>query len=314
MSWNGGSDVRDVAIICGPTAAGKSAIAMALAAQSGAVIVSADSRQIYRSFDIGTAKPSAHDRSVVTHEGIDVVEPIHRYSAAQWVEHASLWLANADAKGSPVVIVGGTGFYLRALETPLFESPPLAQDSRAAVLAELDLMSTDQLREQCLATDPGRAHLGRTQLLRALEVFRLTGRPLSTWLHENQRTSTVRGHYLLVDPGAELQRRITSRVHQMLDIGWEAEIETLARSVPDSAPAWNACGYSLLRQALTGTMSRDAAIERTIIDTRQYAKRQRTWFRHQLPPERVTTLDPTRVDAQQRAIDWWRTLAPSETQ
>ena len=304
--------MRDVAIICGPTAAGKSAIAMALAARSGALLISADSRQIYRGFDIGTAKPSMADRAAVPHCGIDIVVPSERYSAARWAESATTWLRAAALREQPVIIVGGTGFYLRALEEPLFQSPPLDPARRREVLVALEAASTESLRERCRAIDPARAELGRTQLLRALETFELTGRPLSAWLAERARPSDVRAHYLIVDPGAVLRERIASRVQQMLDAGWEREVKRLTHSVPADAPAWNACGYAMLRSAQSGELSRDAAIERTVIDTRQYAKRQRTWFRHQLPVDRVTRLDPTAPDALARAQTWLDAVSLTE--
>ena len=313
MSSIGGSDVRDIAVICGPTAAGKSALAMALAASTGARLISADSRQVYRRFDIGTAKPSQADRTLVSHCGIDVVDPVERYSAAQWCESALRWIAESDAAKQPVIVVGGTGFYLRALEEPLFESPTVDAAERARVLAALDLLDTSTLRTRCTTVDAERAHLGRTQLLRALETFELTGRRLSEWLVERARPAVVRPQYLLVDPGHVLRARIAGRVAQMLDDGWEAEVAVLARDVSDQAPAWNACGYAMLRAAQAGTMARGDAIERTIIDTRQYAKRQRTWFRHQLPADRVTLLDPTAPDAGTRAAQWLESVSPSES-
>ncbi len=296
--------MRDVAIICGPTAAGKSAIAMTLARETGAVLISADSRQVYRGFDIGTAKPDRADRDAVRHLGIDIVDPTERYSAAAWSASALIWLDECEASGRRAIIVGGTGFYLKTLEAPLFESPSLDPVRRAALLAELDAVPTEELRRRCKAIDPVRAHLGRTQLLRALEIEALTGRPLSVWLTERARPPAVRAHYLLVDPGAVLRDRVTERVDAMLAAGWEREVAALASTVPADAPAWNACGYGALRAALAGAMRRDAAIERTVIDTRQYAKRQRTWFRHQLPTDRVTTLDPTAASAPARAQEW----------
>ena len=285
---------------------------MALAARSGALLISADSRQIYRGFDIGTAKPSMADRAAVPHCGIDIVVPSERYSAARWAESATTWLRAAALREQPVIIVGGTGFYLRALEEPLFQSPPLDPARRREVLVALEAASTESLRERCRAIDPARAELGRTQLLRALETFELTGRPLSAWLAERARPSDVRAHYLIVDPGAVLRERIASRVQQMLDAGWEREVKRLTHSVPADAPAWNACGYAMLRSAQSGELSRDAAIERTVIDTRQYAKRQRTWFRHQLPVDRVTRLDPTAPDALARAQTWLDAVSLTE--
>lgn len=285
---------------------------MELARRTGAVLISADSRQVYRGFDLGTAKPSSADQSLVPHRGLDVIEPTQRYSAADWSDSALGWIADAGACGQPVIVVGGTGFYLRALDAPLFDAPPLDPERRQEVLAALDVLSTDALRQRCLEVDPARAALGRTQLLRALEIFMLTGRPLSVWMVENARAPLVQARYLLVDPGAVLRDRIAGRVAQMLAQGWEAEVERLAEAIPRDAPAWNACGYAMLRSALEGGMSRADAIERTIIDTRQYAKRQRTWFRHQLPAARVTPLDPASPDALSRAVTWLDTASLSE--
>ena len=312
MSLSGGLDVRDVAIICGPTAAGKSAIAMALAARTGALLISADSRQIYRRFDIGTAKPSLADRAAVSHWGIDVAAPTQRYSAALWVAGATEVMQDALHREQPVIIVGGTGFYLRVLEEPLFASPPMDPVKRAAVLTALETETTEALRERCRATDPLRAELGRTQLLRALETYELTGRPLSAWLTERARPAEVRAHYLVVDPGATLRDRIASRVHSMLANGWEAEVAQLALEFPGDAPAWKACGYAMLRSALDGDVARSAAIERIIIDTRQYAKRQRTWFRHQLPAGRVTALNPDAPEASDCAQSWLDAVSLTE--
>ena len=312
MNSTGGLDVRDVAVICGPTAAGKSAIAMALAVRTGALLISADSRQVYRHFDIGTAKPSAADQATVAHMGIDLVEPTARFSAAEWTSRTLAWLDDADRHGRPVIIVGGTGFYLRALEEPLFDAPALDPDERAQLLATLAALTTDDLRRRCAAIDPSRAHLGRTQLLRALEIHGLTGRPLSEWMIERARPAAIRGHYLVVDPGATFRENIAVRVGEMLLAGWEAEIAALIRDVPPDAPAWNACGYDELRAAQLGAVSRAVAIERTVIATRQYAKRQRTWFRHQLPVDRVTRLDPATHDARSRALAWFESATLSE--
>ena len=305
-------DVRDVAVICGPTAAGKSSVGMAIARQTDAAIIGADSRQVYRGFDIGTAKPSAADRESVVHRGIDIIAPTERYSAARWAESAHEWLAESESASRRAIVVGGTGFYLRALDVPLFVSPPLDAEARAQVQAALGVSPTEALRARCLEIDPARAHLGRTQLLRALEIFELTGRPLSTWQRESAPSPVVRLHYLLVDPGDVLRSRIAERIDAMFTAGWETEVETLSTSVASDAPAWNACGYSLVRAMLAGDLSRRDAVERSVIATRQYAKRQRTWFRHQLPSGSVTLLDPDAPGSTGRAMAWFESVSMSE--
>ena len=304
--------MRDVAVICGPTAAGKSALALGIAARTGAAIVSADSRQVVRRFDVGTAKPTAAERARVLHFGLDVVEPTERYSAARFHDDALGWLAECDAAGRPAIVVGGTGFYLRALEQPLFAEPPLDPAARAALERELADLPVPALRERVARLDPPLAHLGRTQLLRAIEVATLTGRPLSHWHRDAARAATLRLRWLVVDPGAALADRIERRIHAMLDAGWEREVAALVADVPGDAPAWKACGYDLLREAALGVRTRADAIARTVIDTRQYAKRQRTWFRNQLDEARVLRLDPGAPGALDRALAWWRTLHPEE--
>ena len=292
-------------MICGPTAAGKSALALALAERYGATVISADSRQIYRAFDVGTAKPTAEERRRVPHRGVDLVAPTERYSAAEWAAAAAGWLAEAAAAGRPAVIVGGTGFYVRALTNPLFESPPLDAERRGALQRALAPLSTPELRRWAERLDPVRAHLGRAQLLRAVELALLTGVPLSAWHRQAARAPGVRARYLVVDPGASLPARIRQRVEDMVASGWEDEVRSLARWVPPDAPAWNATGYAAVRELVAGVVRRDVAVERIATDTWRYARRQRTWFRHQLPAPAVTPLDPSAPDAVERAARWW---------
>ena len=298
----------ELRIICGPTAAGKSALALSLAEREPTTVISADSRQIYRRFDIGTAKPTAAERRRVPHRGIDIADPTERHSAAAWAEAATRWVAEATAAQRTPVVVGGTGFYLRALAMPLFEEPPLDADRRAALARVLDPMTTPELRRWCEELDPARAHLGRTQLLRAIEIAVLTGRPISAWHREHPRRPTVRARWLVVSPRspAALAHRIEERATSMVRAGWEEEVRELMQTVPEDAPAWNATGYRTVRERVRGILTRDAMLARIIVETRQYAKRQRTWFLHQLPSELVTRIDPGDDRASDMAIHWWR--------
>ncbi|MEX2177126.1 MAG: tRNA (adenosine(37)-N6)-dimethylallyltransferase MiaA, partial [Gemmatimonadaceae bacterium] len=281
-----------VPVICGPTASGKNAVAMWLSLRREITIISADSRQIYRGFDIGTAKPSAEDQARVPHRGVDVAEPTERYSAAQWGSLARTAIHDAIAAGRQPVIVGGTGFYIGALFQPLWEQPSLDPDRREAVQRVLDAQSTDELRRWCAALDPDRAHLGRAQLLRAVEIALLTGERLSHLHVTRARPTEWRGSYLLVDPGMELPSRIVARASAMFDAGWPEEVRRLMDLVPEDAPAWHASGYDAVRDLVRvgGAITSTAALERVVIETRQYAKRQRTWFRHQLAREDVRRL------------------------
>jgi tRNA dimethylallyltransferase len=294
---NDASDAAETAsagilVICGPTAAGKTAIALRLAEQEPSTIVSADSRQVYRGFDVGTAKPTASELSRVPHLGIDVAEPATRYSAAVWAEHADRWIEEAITARRRPIVVGGTGLYLRALFEGLFEEPPLDSRQRERLEPLLGVLPLDELRRWTSQLDPERAHLGRTQLLRSIEIALLTGRRLSALHRERPRTPRWRPRYLVVDPGPVLADRIAARIDEMLAHGWADEVRRLMQTIPADAPAWNATGYDAVRRFVRGEASIDEIRERVLIDSRQYAKRQRTWFRHQLPERAVTRVNP----------------------
>lgn len=295
-----------IPVIIGPTAAGKSQLAMKLAGAVGATIVVADSRQVYRGFDVGTAKPSADDQRRVPHRGIDLVDPGTRFSAAEWASAAHSSIADVRACGRPALIVGGTGFYVRALVEPLHDAPVLPVDRRMALDAVLSGKATAELQRWCAALDPARAHLGRTQLLRAIETALLTGQRLSGFHQTGASAPRVEARYLVVDPGRELADRIGRRVHHMIAAGWLNEVRRLMEHVAPTAPAWSATGYDAMRGVVAGSTRLDEAIQRVTVATRQYAKRQRTWCRHQLPAGSVTFLNPTLADADERALAWWQ--------
>jgi tRNA dimethylallyltransferase len=297
----GASRVR---VICGPTAAGKSAIAAGLALEYGAAILSADSRQIYRGFNIGTAKPVPSELKSIEHVGIDVADPGERYSASRWASVAMDWIAAHPQKAA--LVTGGTGFYIRALFDPLFAAPEIDAQARTRLEHFLNPMTLAELRRWCTAIDPSRAHLGRRQLVRAIEIALLTGTRISE-LHATSNTAaSIVPAYLLVDPGQSLAQRIESRVDRMIGNGWLEEVTALDAGVPENAPAWNASGYRVMRSVARGEVDLSAARERIIIETRQYAKRQRTWFRHQLGDAHVTRLDPDSPDAESLAQRWWK--------
>ncbi|MGH7652322.1 MAG: tRNA (adenosine(37)-N6)-dimethylallyltransferase MiaA [Gemmatimonadaceae bacterium] len=302
----GGASLR---IICGPTAAGKSCVALELAEWYDAAIVSADSRQVYCYFDIGTAKPSREECARVTHYGVDVIEPFDGYSAARWASDAEEWIECAREIDKTPVVVGGTGLYINALMTPLFDSPELDPEQRRELASKLEMKSLSELRLMCEELDPLRAHLGRTQLVRAIETVLLAGVRISD-LHAEQLGGTAvdsgfEAQYLIVDPGASLQARIESRIDDMISAGWADEVRHLVERVPPESPAWKASGYRTMRDHIEGKADLSSARERIIIETRQYAKRQRTWFRHQLPETAVTLLNPDDPRAGAIAREWW---------
>ena len=297
-------------IICGPTAAGKSDLALKLCETYNAAIVSADSRQIYCEFDVGTAKPTRDECARVTHYGIDVVEPDERYSAARWASAADEWIKRAGEIEKDAVVVGGTGLYIKALVDPLFNAPYQDPVQRAQLERELATMSVDDLRRWCKQLDPARAHLGRTQLLRAIETALLSGSRISD-LHSRHKAAKEieadgqRPAYLVVDPGSVLASRIEARVDRMVRAGWADEVRELMRTVSPDASAWKASGYVVMRSHVEGALDLSSARQRVIIETRQYVKRQRTWFRNQLPAAAVTHVNPDDPHALTIAREWW---------
>ena len=298
-------------IICGPTAAGKSDLALKLCETYNAAIISADSRQIYCEFDVGTAKPTREERARVTHFGIDVVEPYERYSAARWANEANVWIESAgEIEKDAVVVVGGTGLYIKAIVDPLFNAPEQDPIQRGQLERELATMSVADLRRWCKQLDPARAHLGRTQLLRAIETALLSGSRISDLHSRHNATKAIEDArqeptYLVVDPGDVLGSRIEARVDKMLGAGWVDEVRELMRSVSTDAPAWKASGYVVMRSHVEGALDLSSATQRVIIETRQYAKRQRTWFRNQLPATAVTYVNPDDPHALTIAREWW---------
>ncbi len=303
-----------IGVICGPTAAGKSAIALNVAIEYGATIISADSRQIYRGFDIGTAKPGPSELRIVPHRGIDVADPTERYSASAWATAAKGWIEEAKDSGRAPLVVGGTGLYIRALFHPLFDAPA-ADPGRREVLGQvMDRLPLAELRRWCRALDPGKASLGRTQLSRAIETALLAGEKLSELQRrsagvEAESEPAFSPHYLVVDPGSRLGGRVESRVDAMLDAGWTEEVRSLMGHVPEHAPAWKASGYRVVRALVAGHIDLSSARERVIIETRQYAKRQRTWFRHQLGAASVTRVDPDDPGCAAAVERWWKELS-----
>lgn len=280
-------DRRVLPVLVGPTAVGKTAVAAALAAHWPLAVISADSRQVYRGLDIGTAKPSAALRARVPHWGLDLVDPGERYSAGRYAREAAGWLDDLPAERQAVV-VGGTGFYVRALVDGLFHEPPLDPDRRAR-LRDL-LQGAHDLAAWAVRLDPAFPGGGRQRAARSVEVALLTGRPLSWWQRHAAAAGAITPWYVrLTVPRAVLRRRIGERTRAMLDAGFVAEVEgLLARGVPPDAPGLDGVGYREVVAHLGGTLAGTelpGAIERA---TARYAKRQETWFRHQLPSETLT--------------------------
>lgn len=203
------------------------------------------------------------------------------------------------------MVVGGTGFYLRALFTPLFEEPDIDPAQRTSVRDLLATMPPAEVKRWAEALDPPRAALGRAQRERAIEVALLTGRRISEWHLDRPRAVAMHARYLLIDPGKSLTEAIASRVDAMLAAGWLDEVRSLTARVASDARAWTATGYDTMRRVVAGELTLEQGRELVIVATRQYAKRQRTWFRHQLGGERVMRVDPRDPDAFDRAVAWF---------
>ncbi|HMO25274.1 MAG TPA: tRNA (adenosine(37)-N6)-dimethylallyltransferase MiaA [Tepidisphaeraceae bacterium] len=269
-------------VILGPTASGKSALALALAERWGAEIVSIDSMQVYREMDIGTAKPTLDEQRRVRHHLIDVVDPNETFTVARFVEQADAVIADARRRAVPLVLTGGTPMYYKALFEGLFEGPSADPDLRM----HLRSLPGEQLYDRLRKIDPAaaeRIHANDTKrLVRAIEVFELTGRRISEmqteWGGGARRHDAV--WFGLHWERDALNRRINARARQMIDAGWVDETLRLrARWGVLSDTARMAAGYMTLLRHLDGKLALDDAIEQIKIDTRQLARRQIKWFR-----------------------------------
>jgi tRNA dimethylallyltransferase len=273
-----------VAALVGATAVGKTAVALALAQSLGAEIVNADSLQVYRELDIGTAKPTAVERAQVVHHLIDVAEPPEPYDAARFCREGRAVLDDLTRRGVPPLVVGGTGLYLKALLGGLFAEGEPAPKVRERVRQELAALGLPALYARLSHWDPAtaaRLHPHDTyRIVRALEVIAAAGKPLSEFI-EAHRFQDVPYEVLklgLMLDREELYRRIELRVEVMLAAGWLDEIEGLLRRYPPDLKPLQALGYRHLINYLTGVWSWDEALTLLARDTRRYAKRQHTWF------------------------------------
>jgi tRNA dimethylallyltransferase len=287
-----------VPVLIGPTAVGKTAVALALTDYWPLEIISADSRQVYRRLDIGTAKPSIKERAKVPHHGVDVVEPGARYSAGHFARDAVGWLADIRARGKLPMIVGGTGLYVRALAEGLFTEPVLDPAKRRALDAWTARLEAIELLRWAARLDPGFRGGGRQRAARAIEVALLSGRPLSHWQQAARAQGSLDPWYIVLTvPRPVLHRRIARRAEEMIRRGLIEEVAAvLAEGHAANAPGLDGIGIKEAVEYLHGARGRETVAEAITIGTRQYAKRQQTWFRHQLAGS-VITLDATRPPA-----------------
>jgi tRNA dimethylallyltransferase len=284
------SRVRAV-LIAGPTASGKSVLAVELARATGGVVINADSMQVYRDLRIITARPTVEQEALASHRLYGHVDAAVNCSVGIWLDAAQAALADAEHDRRLPIFVGGTGLYFKALLRGLSAIPPVPQDVRDAIRARLEREGIEALHEELVQRDPvAGARLKprvRARIPRALEVLEATGKPIDEWhahgLPSLLKADEVRAIFLAPDR-AELHARIDQRFANMLDDGALDEVSALAsRNLDPMLPAMKALGVPPLLKHLRNEISRDEAVIQGSAETRQYAKRQFTWFRHQLP-------------------------------
>jgi tRNA dimethylallyltransferase len=284
-----------VPVLVGPTAVGKTAVAVALAAHLPLEIISADSRQVYRRLDIGTAKPGKKERARAPHHGLDLVDPGSRYSAGHFARDAVRWLADIRGRDKLPVVVGGTGLYVRALTEGLFAEPPLDAGKRRSLDAWTARLEPIELLRWAARLDPGFQGGGRQRAARAIEVALLSGHPLSYWQQAARAQGSLDPWYIvLTAPRPVLHQRIVRRAEEMVRRGLIEEVAAvLAEGHGPNTPGLDGIGIREAVEYLHGRRPRETVAQAIAIGTRQYAKRQQTWFRHQLTGN-VVTLDATR--------------------
>ncbi|HEY9453802.1 MAG TPA: tRNA (adenosine(37)-N6)-dimethylallyltransferase MiaA [Bradyrhizobium sp.] len=278
-------------LIAGPTASGKSALALELAQNAGGVVINTDSMQVYRDLRIITARPTAEEEARVPHRLYGHVDASVNYSAGAWVTDAGKVLSEVRAEKRLPIFVGGSGLYFKALTRGLSAVPPIPAEVRDAVRARLEHDGVEALHAELARWDPVSAERleprDRTRIARALEVIEATGRALTDWHREGLPPLLPRSEFsavFLAPERDQLYARIDARFDAMLASGALEEVGALAaRNLDPLLPAMKAHGVPALIRHLRGEITRDQAAEIGRADTRHYAKRQFTWFRHQLP-------------------------------
>ena len=274
-----------IIIISGPTATGKTATALSVAKTFGAEIINADSMQVYRYLDIGTAKPTREEQQKVPHHLLDVVEPDDPYHAGRFQSDADVLISDLGSRQKLPLIVGGTGLYIRSLLYGLCDLPEIQPEIRQQVQKELEKDGVESLYQHLKKVDPlvaGRlAPRDQVRIFRALEVYLATGRSIS-YFQEQHRFSRPKYSFLHLYLACErttLRQRIADRVQQMMTHGFLAEIRNLLdKGYSPELKSLQSIGYRQLILHLQGVLSLDEALRLIVRDTRRYAKRQNTWF------------------------------------
>lgn len=275
-----------ILILAGPTGAGKTQLAVWLAQRLPYELVSADSMQVYRGMEIGTAQPTEEELRGVPVHATGILEPDERFDVARFLEICDRAHADIEARGKTPLYVGGTGLYLRALRWGLFDQPEIPRKVRRELEEELEREGTEAMHARLAERDPelaGRiSERDRIRIVRGLEVALATGRPLSDWQRQWERREPRFPHRLVIltCPREVLVARIERRTRAMLEAGWIEEVERLLeRGYSPELHAFKALGYREIVDHLRGRLSRDELEEQIMIQTRRFAKRQMTWFR-----------------------------------
>ncbi len=278
--------MKSLVVICGPTASGKTALVEKLAEYVPVEVISADSRQVYKEMDIGTAKPPKGLMQRLPHHVVDVVSPAEHFSASRFVEMADAVYNDIVARGRVPVLVGGTGLYIRALEFGLCEAPEGDEELRTYLKRRLEEEGRNVLYRQLQEVDPVAARKIPPQdthrLLRYLEVYILTGRPISAFWEEHRRKLKPRYRMIKVYldvPFDALTIRIQERCRSMLEKGLLEEVDALVRKYGDKAPGLKTIGYREFVSVIKGVEHVENAFENFVRSTRAYARRQKTWFK-----------------------------------
>lgn len=310
-------------ILClaGPTASGKSATTLALAARTQIEVIAVDSATIYRQMNIGTAKPSQEERERIPHHLIDILDPSDTYSVAEFVTDAERIIADTLTRGHLPVLCGGTMMYFKALRDGLADLPQADLETRERIAQQAHEQGWPAMHQELMRVDPATASRlaphDSQRLQRALEIYRVSGVPMSQWLAQQQAARVDAAYdYITIslEPSdrAVLHDRIAQRFMQMMADGFLDEVRRLyeRKDLHAGLPSIRCVGYRQLWQHLEGKVDLGAAVEQAIAATRQLAKRQLTWLRSQ--PERIV-VDSLQGDAPQQVLQeaarWWPALA-----
>jgi tRNA dimethylallyltransferase len=277
--------IKNKVLILGVTAGGKGKLAFALAQKLGAEIISIDSMKVYRRMDIGTAKPSIEFRNQIKHYLIDVIEPSESFSVDTFLNLTEQAIKEIQSKNKPIVAVGGTAMYIKALLYGIFEGPGTDENIRKKLKEQIASLGLPELHKKLAAVDPesaNRIHQNdEKRIIRALEVYELTGKPISNF--QQQFNAEPKSDWLVIGlqrDKADASGRINARVKKMVELGLVDEVKSLlAEEKPLSMQARCAIGYAEIINYLQGNDTLENAVEQIKINTRRFAKAQRTWFK-----------------------------------